>query len=927
MSVSGLDRPRRPSPRLLRMILAALLLALSVTPLHAQEVVAPVDASALAGPEGEAAAWTVRHIPVPEGEVLEIGGMAWMADGRLALSTRRGRVWMVDDPLGDAPSFSIFAEGLHEGLGLATIDVPAEGGGTRQALYVLQRGELTELRDEDGDGRAERWLTVSDDWGLSGHYHEFAFGLPWLGDRFALSLNVSFPSPEWWLGKSTVPWRGWALTVDPLTGETTPIASGLRSPAGFGSNRAGELFITDNQGDWMPTGPIFHIQPGRWYGHPASLRWTEDYQRNRVIPSHLEPPDRRRADAAVWVPYKWSRSAGDLLELTDDRFGPFEGQYVLAEVTNGRLLRVMLERVRGEYQGAVIPLRDGVGAALRLLRAPDGGVLAGLTNRGWGGLAPADGLAHIAFTGETPFEIRDVHLLQDGFALSFTRPLADDVTVAPADVSLVQYDYDSWWEYGSPERHMTDVPVTAVELDDDRLGLTLRTAGLTPAMVARVTLTGLRDIDGRPLLHDEFAYTINQLPEGPATDAHVVKVVEPPPPKEAGQEGWLRLSYGDALDAWQSEGWALVDAELNAADPSTFAIRPGVNALVNVQHGPASDYVSRWDLGSGRYHVEFMLPQGGRSEVLVQGRYGIVLSDDTRGLPEGRPATGAIAAAADGSRPALPPAHDAYAGAGAWHELDIHFTAPTVADDGTQLTPAVLDEVRLDQVVLHEDVVLDGPTVGGLPGAVAAGPLVIRGTDGPVALRTLEASPSTRPAGDGWVPLLRGDDLGAWRVDPAGPADPDDGGWELEDGELLGFGPLNHLYAPRDDYGDVILRCQARLGAEAAGAVILRAGFGPGEPEGYAVRLDTGTADPRKSGSIVGGPAVRVQLIPPGTWFDLEVHCTDTPEGTRLAVWINGALVNESVDPDRRAGRGSLAFQQRPSSGLVRFRDVVVREP
>ena len=60
-------------------------------------------------------------LPTPEGVVLEVGGLALMPDGRLAVSTRRGEVWLVENPTMDGgapPHFKRFAHGLHEALGL-----------------------------------------------------------------------------------------------------------------------------------------------------------------------------------------------------------------------------------------------------------------------------------------------------------------------------------------------------------------------------------------------------------------------------------------------------------------------------------------------------------------------------------------------------------------------------------------------------------------------------------------------------------------------------------------------------------------------------------------------------------------------------------------------------------------------------------------
>ena len=70
---------------------------------------------------------------LPEGLVLEIGGIEWFNE-KLAISTRRGDIYMVENALakeiGDA-KLKPFAIGLHEVLGLTQKD---------GWLYATQRG-------------------------------------------------------------------------------------------------------------------------------------------------------------------------------------------------------------------------------------------------------------------------------------------------------------------------------------------------------------------------------------------------------------------------------------------------------------------------------------------------------------------------------------------------------------------------------------------------------------------------------------------------------------------------------------------------------------------------------------------------------------------------------------------------------------------
>ncbi len=73
----------------------------------------------------EADYYKIVTLPIPEGVVLEVGGMDVLPDGQLAVSTRRGEVWLVKNPsmTGPArPEFKRFAHGMHEALGLAYRD-------------------------------------------------------------------------------------------------------------------------------------------------------------------------------------------------------------------------------------------------------------------------------------------------------------------------------------------------------------------------------------------------------------------------------------------------------------------------------------------------------------------------------------------------------------------------------------------------------------------------------------------------------------------------------------------------------------------------------------------------------------------------------------------------------------------------------------
>ena len=145
----------------------------------------------------------ILRVPTPEGVFLEVGGLCTLPNGDLAVTTRRGDVFIVENPTSQRPYFGTFASGLHEVLGLAYKD---------GALYCTQRGELTKLVDTDygWQGRCSRNSVA---WPLSGNYHEYTFGQAGTRWSFLCYLQYWFSGRDWWHPTSPVPWRGWTLNM------------------------------------------------------------------------------------------------------------------------------------------------------------------------------------------------------------------------------------------------------------------------------------------------------------------------------------------------------------------------------------------------------------------------------------------------------------------------------------------------------------------------------------------------------------------------------------------------------------------------------------------------------------------------------------------------------------------------------------------
>lgn len=453
-------------------------------------------------PSREREHYRVLTYPNPPGEELAVGGLAFLNDGTPVVTTRRGDVWLMDGAYVEPPhevSFHRYAGGLHEALGAA---VRRDEDG--EAIYTVQRGELTRLLDTDGDRVADRYETFCDDWGVSGNYHEFAFGPKFDAEGNAwVTLNVGFCGS---LGKSVVPYRGWALKIAP-DGTMTPVCDGLRSPNGMATWNDGEMFYVDNQGDYVGTNRLSHMKPGSWHGHPASLRWRDD----------LDSPEDRpaRQPAAVWFPYKkMGQSVADIaLDTTGGAFGPFEGQFFVGDQTLASVMRVDLEEIDGHYQGACFPFLEGLSCGVnRVAFAPDGSMIVGQTDRGWASIGRRrNGLERIVYTGETPFEILHMRATETGFALEFTADIDAETAGDPASYAMSSYTYEYHPEYGAPEDDTEQLAIRAVHVTGPRQ-VVLTIDGLRENYVHELHADGVRDAQGGELLHSEAYYTLIHQP-------------------------------------------------------------------------------------------------------------------------------------------------------------------------------------------------------------------------------------------------------------------------------------------------------------------------------------------------------------------------------------------------------------------------------
>lgn len=438
----------------------------------------------------------------PEGFEPQVTGMDWLPDGRLAISTWggtdnvAGEVYLLDNVTGETSRDKVTVEkvasGLREPMGIKYVD---------GSLYVSQKHELTRLVDSDGDDVTDEYRTVAT-WPYGGNFHEFAFGLLYRDGYFYVNLSVAIDLGGATTNPQPAPNRGTTYKISKKTGKISPIAGGLRTPNGIGWGPGGSLFATDNQGGWLPASKLVQIKQDRFFNH-----YTEP-----AGPFEDSPV----TEPVLWLPQnEIGNSPSTPLYLTKGRFA---GQLLIGDVTYGGLQRAYLEKVKGQYQGAVFRYTQGLEAGVnRVSMGPDGAIYTGGlgADGNWGQEGKLKfGLQKLTPNGGNTFDVQKMRAVPGGFDLTYTQPVSEATAAELASrYEAEQWRYTPTGDYGGPKIAEEELAVRSATLSDDGRTVRLRLDGLKPDRVVHVrSPRPFTSASGETLWSTEAWYTLNEMP-------------------------------------------------------------------------------------------------------------------------------------------------------------------------------------------------------------------------------------------------------------------------------------------------------------------------------------------------------------------------------------------------------------------------------
>lgn len=445
--------------------------------------------------------YVVDHIteptPNPWNAKTYFGGHDFFSDGRAAVCTFHGDVWLVSglDAKLEKITWKRFASGLFQPLGTKIVD---------GKVYITGRDQITRLHDLNGDGEADFYENFNNDTFVTANYHEFCLGLD--TDKAG---NFYFAKGAPWPPTVQSAHQGTMLKVSKDGSKLDVVATGLRAPNGMAIGPNGWITVSDNQGHYMPSSKLNLIRDGGFYGMRQAAHGKAPPEDN--IHAYDQP--------MCWLPMNMDNSSGGQVWVDSTKWGPLNGQLLFMSYGKGTLFAVMPQEVDGVVQAGMVqfPLKFPSGT-MRGRFNPKDGQLYTTGLRGWQTAGVRDGgFSRVRYTGEPVRMPKALTVSQAGVNITFTSPLdeASAKDVGNWNVEMWNYIYSAG--YGSPEVSVHDAKqkkhdkpeVMAVTLSPDKKTVTLKLSELVPAMQMKVRFN-LKSADGAPVNGDIYN-TVHKL--------------------------------------------------------------------------------------------------------------------------------------------------------------------------------------------------------------------------------------------------------------------------------------------------------------------------------------------------------------------------------------------------------------------------------
>lgn len=414
----------------------------------------------------ESGAFAVDQLVAPQGNpwlaLTRFTGLDFLPDGRMAVCTWDGDVWLVKiDENESKVQWKRIASGMYQPLGLKVV---------KGKIFVTCRDQLTCLHDLNGDEEIDFYECFNNDHQVTEHFHEFAMGLQ-VDDEG----NFYYAKSGRHALKAVVPHHGTLLKVSPDGETTTILATGFRAANGVCLNPDGSFVVTDQEGFWNPKNRINWVTVSRdgmpkFYGNMFGYHSVTDSSDDA-----MEPP-------LCWITNAFDRSPAELLWVNSKAWGGLDGALLNLSYGYGRVFVVPHEEVQGRVQGGMIalPIPDFPTGVMRGRFSDRDGSLYLCGMFAWAGNATEPGgLYRLRATGKAMNLPTVLQAERNGLRLQFTDAL-DPKSIAPEKVQIKVWSLKRTANYGSEHYDEHELEVSAVKLSADGKELVLSVPDIAP---------------------------------------------------------------------------------------------------------------------------------------------------------------------------------------------------------------------------------------------------------------------------------------------------------------------------------------------------------------------------------------------------------------------------------------------------------------
>ena len=252
--------------------------------------------------------------------------LVFRADGTALVLAFDGDVYAVSglDQAGRRPEWRRIAAGFNEPQAIQLREGKA---------FVFSRLGVTELVDHDGDGETDEYALFTNAFAQSAETRDYPLSL-------LVRPDGSFLVAKGGQGAVRSIDSGRVLHVSADGQRVEPFAYGLRNGILGANPRTGLVTSTDQQGNWVPTSPVFKVSRGAYFGYEPG---------KPTVDTAVSPP-------LVWLPHRAAQSTVGQLSGFDDRAGPLKDAFVVIDYHRPGLAKVLLPDEADPVQAAAVSL-------------------------------------------------------------------------------------------------------------------------------------------------------------------------------------------------------------------------------------------------------------------------------------------------------------------------------------------------------------------------------------------------------------------------------------------------------------------------------------------------------------------------------------------------------------------------------------------